>query len=344
MAVVFFKTNISNINQDQYLRFDLDYIEYKRNVNCKNFNFLKNYVTNFETGQPITKDDYSEEGEETDYIHLVVRNIKNGELDLNNPIYIKEEKGIALSSFKIEKGDIVVAISANCGASFYCENIIEGYQLTLSHYLAKFKVNTDLINPNLLVYYLNSKTMQKYFRSTETGKTQKNLSKTYLRELPVFLQIDINKQNEILEILKIFETKITNLKNSKLKTIDIINQVLGEDLGFDWTEFEKLKSQKRFNATLKDFANNVDCRLSYKFHNKAGQFVYNFLCSKTNKRIKDFLSEAIVLGKSVSPSDYEEEGEFYYIAMSNIKTWAFDPEDCKKVSESYSLANLNRAC
>lgn len=342
MGVKFFKTNISELNQDQYVRFDIDYIEFKRSISSVNFKFLKDYVKNFETGQSITKDDYSEEGEKTDYIHLVVRNIKNGELDLKDPIYIKEEKGLFLSSFKIEQGDIVVAISANCGASFYFEDIVEDYQLTLSHYLAKFKVNTDLINPHLLVYYLNSKTIKKYFKATETGKTQKNLSKTYLRELPILLPTDINQQNEILEEIKLYEFEISKLKNSILKPIDIINQVIGEEFNFDWNAFETIKSQKRFNATLTDFSNNVDCRFGYKFHNQAGQFIYDFLFSKTKTRIKDFISESIVLGKSVSPSNYDDEGEFYYIAMSNIKTWAFDPEGCKKVSESYSSANPNK--
>lgn len=82
--------------------------------------------------------------------------------------------------------------------------------------------------------------------------------------------------------------------------------------------------------------------MGIRFHNKAGAYIQSFLKSKTNKRIKDFISENIVLGKSVSPSDYDEDGEYFYIAMSNIKTWAFDPEDCKKVSETYAASNLNK--
>jgi type I restriction enzyme, S subunit len=43
-----------------------------------------------------------------------------------------------------------------------------------------------------------------------------------------------------------------------------------------------------------------------------------------------------------SPSDYDDDGEFYYIAMSNIKTYAFDSEGCKKVSEDYANSNLKK--
>jgi type I restriction enzyme S subunit len=83
--------------------------------------------------------------------------------------------------------------------------------------------------------------------------------------------------------------------------------------------------------------------MGLKFHNLAGKYLHSFLVSKTTKKVKDFISEPIVLGKSVSPSDYDEEGEFFYIAMSNIKTYAFDPEDCKKVSHDYSNSNLKKA-
>lgn len=82
--------------------------------------------------------------------------------------------------------------------------------------------------------------------------------------------------------------------------------------------------------------------MGVRFHNKAGKYVQAFLEKITNKRVKDFISEPIVLGKSVSPKDYDEDGEYFYIAMSNIKTWAFDPEDCKKVSDEYSSSNLNK--
>lgn len=338
---VIFKAKLSELKSDQYLRCDTDYIDFNQTFGRTN-RFLKNYVPIFDTGKPIAKTDYSENGEPTEYVHLVVRNIKKGVLNLEDPIYINEDKGVSLSAFKIEVGDIVVAISANCGSAFYFERLIDDVQLTLSHYLAKFKVNTKKINPRLLVYYLNSKSIQKYFRATETGKTQKNLSKTYLRELPIFLPAELEKQNELLENIKPLEAEIAELKNSKLQAVNIINQVFGEAFGFDWSEFENVKKEKTYTSRISKFANNIDCRMGIRFHNKAGAYIQSFLESKTNKRIKDFISEKIVLGKSVSPSDYDEDGEYFYIAMSNIKTWAFDPEDCKKVSESYAASNLNK--
>ena len=124
--------------------------------------------------------------------------------------------------------DIVIAISANCGSAFYFESVVEDVQLTLSHYLAKFKVDTFKLNPRLLVYYLNSKPIKNYFRATETGKTQKNLSKTYLKNLPIFLPTELIKQNELLEQIKLVENKIEQLKNLKSISKNITNKVFGD--------------------------------------------------------------------------------------------------------------------
>ncbi|TNE34833.1 hypothetical protein EP342_02345 [bacterium] len=62
----------------------------------------------------------------------------------------------------------------------------------------------------------------------------------------------------------------------------------------------------------------------------------------TRKKIKDFISEQIVLGKGVSPKDYDENGDYFYISMANIKNWQFESEDSKLVSKEYSNQNKNK--
>ena len=58
----------------------------------------------------------------------------------------------------------------------------------------------------------------------------------------------------------------------------------------------------------------------------------------TTKKIKHFLSEPIVLGASVSPSDYDNEGNYRYISMATIKNWKFDFDSANVVSDVYSEA------
>ena len=137
------------------------------------------------------------------------------------------------------------------------------------------------------------------------------------------------EQKEYLHKIDKFNLEIDSLLTSKEDPVIVINQVFGEAIGFNWEEFENIKREKTYRSGILDFANNIDCRMG-------------ILEQITNNQIKDFISEPIILGKSVSPKDYDEDGEYYYIAMSNIKTWAFDPEDCKKVTEDYASSNMNK--
>ncbi|OFX32819.1 MAG: hypothetical protein A2X08_06840 [Bacteroidetes bacterium GWA2_32_17] len=66
------------------------------------------------------------------------------------------------------------------------------------------------------------------------------------------------------------------------------------------------------------------------------------LKTQTSKRIKDYTAEDITLGKGISPSDYDENGEQYYVSMADIKNWRFEPEEAKKVFQSYFNANPNK--
>src|SRR4051812_3481672 len=116
MGVKIASYNLNTFSKDPFLRMDFDYWKITEELNIsREVPRLKKFITLLETGQPITKEDYYLEGK-SDYIHVVVRNIKDGELELSNPIYINDDKGEELNKYKLLEGEIVVAISANCGA------------------------------------------------------------------------------------------------------------------------------------------------------------------------------------------------------------------------------------
>ena len=68
----------------------------------------------------------------------------------------------------------------------------------------------------------------------------------------------------------------------------------------------------------------------------------NQLAEITTKKIKHFLEEPIVLGASISPGDYSEEGTFKYISMATIKNWCFDGESANIVSDDYAEAKKTK--
>ncbi|MDQ4451737.1 hypothetical protein ACXYRH_04955 [Enterococcus faecalis] len=336
MGVKIDEINLAKLSEDYFFRADYDYFEFNREIKRYRTEPLKDLLTFLETGKPIVPDDYSDNSKN---IHLVVKNISNGRLNDDNVIYITDEKADELKKFRVQSGDFVIAISANTGASMYFTNS-PNYNITLSHYLARFRVDESRINPLFLNYYINSTFMQKYFRSTETGKTLKNLSKYYIKEMPVVI-IDKVTQDRVVSNIEPIEKKIKNLQSLLTSPKEVINKIFAREFDFDLVTFKQLKKLKVFESSLVNFSNNQDLRNSVKFHWESGEFVMNELSKTSKTRIKDFLSEPIVLGKGITPEDYDESGSKYYVSMATIKNWKFeeDSENSKTVSDEYFESN-----
>ena len=193
--------------------------------------------------------------------------------------------------------------------------------------------DSEKVNPLFFYYLLNA-----------IGVPSRGYNRHFsLLSIQRYPFIDLNIQNEIISIIRPIEKEITNLKNSKLKPLAIINKVFGEEFGFDWEEFENIRIEKTYYSSLLNYSNNIDCRFGFRFQHKSGKYLMNFLKEKTSKRIKDFIKIPISLGASVSPSQYDEDGDYYYISMATVKKYYFDKNDAQKVSVAYSNENLNKS-
>ena len=148
--------------------------------------------------------------------------------------------------------------------------------------------------------------------------------------------VSVPIQKKALAAAHAIEKKIETIESSIKKNGEIIDDVFNREFHFAMDEFNRSKQAKRFSANYRTLSNNADLRFSAKFHRDSGNFVMQELTSRTDKKIKHYLAEPIVLGASVSPSDYSDDGEFYYISMATIKNWKFDSESASTVSKEYS--------
>ena len=340
MGVVTFKSKLSDFSSEESLRYDCKYISSFEGSNKDFYSFrqLFDFV-------PYQNIDISKL---ENFQYAEISNVnKLGEVEaIELSFDDRQEENESLFK-KIEKGDIIKPTEGDVLLSkirpYLNKNVLIGKD---EIYFTKAFIHIrPKINSELFYLALRTRFISQINAVSRQGKGYPTLKEDDLKSIrfpKIIVDALINSQTKILEKISPLKTEITNLKNSKLKPLDIINQVFGEELGFDWAEFEEIKKEKTYTSSILNFANNIDCRMGIRFHNKAGAYVQSFLESKTSKKVKDFINEPIVLGKSVSPSDYDEDGEYFYIAMSNIKTYAFDPEDCKKVSEGYAASNLNK--
>ena len=122
---------------------------------------------------------------------------------------------------------------------------------------------------------------------------------------------------------------------------DIINKTFIDFFNWNIKGFEKEKSQKKFKINMSDISSNYDLRFSPKFHRPAGEYVLKEINKNNGKRIKEYLSDPIVLGASVSPSDFDDNGEYYYLSMASIKNWVVELDDTQLLSSHYTSIEKN---
>ena len=177
------------------------------------------------------------------------------------------------------------------------------------------------------------------------GKGYPTINEKDLKTLK-FQKNIINKLEDCQELISqeisFVEKSIEKKSKGIVSTQKIIDSILGERFSFDYEKFNNLKTIKLYSATPSSYSNNPDLRFSAKFHRPAGEYVEKELRRISKKRFKHYLSEPIVLGASIAPSDCCEDGEFCYISMATIKTWEFDKDSANIVSNSYSEAKKEK--
>lgn len=334
MGVKKYKICFSNFSSEQTLRFDLNYIlESARKYDFYRFKDLFDVIEFKKKEIPSEDFFYAEIGDVSNLgdINPTLLNF-NDRTEDKEPLFKKIEKGDII---RPKKNDILLSKIR----PYLKKNILITDNNNFYYTKAFIQIRPKNINSKIIYYLLQSKYFYKLNAISRCGKGYPTLNPQDFYSIKFEVRdINLIKKNEqqILATIAPLESEIANLKATKIPETDIINKVLGKELGLDWEKFEELKKIKQYKANLSDFSKNVDSRMSYKFHNLAEEYLWDFMISKSDKRLKNFISEPIVLGESVSPEQYAEEGDFYYIAMSNIKFWNFETDDCRTVKKSYS--------
>jgi len=182
---------------------------------------LRNAIKSIRNGKDIKRDFYS--NEETDFVYLTVNNIKPEKITFDEIIYIVDTKGEELEKYKLEKGDIIITRSGTVGV---CKvfDIEDGRIYIPSGYLIILKIDENLIRGKFLEFFLNSSLMRSYFDVFGTGKTQKNIAQTDIRNIPIPAISTAEQEKIIKEVQPLLveiqekEMEIERLKENAKKT------------------------------------------------------------------------------------------------------------------------------
>lgn len=344
MGLKTFTIDFQNICKEKTFRCDVDFADYQNDFLIEKY-YSFNDLFEFQKNNKVDVDNLDD-----DFLYSEIGNVsKEGEVEpvkLNfterkeeeENYYKKIEKGDII---KVEENDILLSkVRPNLKKYVFVDNENGKYFYTSAFiHLKPRKLNKILYYSLRTVFYDNLIAISRQGKGYPTLKEDDFL---YLKFDKNIIDRFIKKQDQIVAQIEPIEKKIKELKEKITPHQEVINKVFAREFGFDLKKFEELKRIKNYYLDLFAFGNNRDIRQSVKFHREAGIFVIKQLKKITSKKIKDYISEPIVLGKGVSPKDYDENGDYYYISMANIKNWRFESEDSKLVSKEYSDQNKNK--
>lgn len=244
---------------------------------------------------------------------------------------------------KIENGNIISVDKDDILLSKVRPNLKKHVRITDSNNAIFFTSAFIRLKPKkmpIVLYYCFRNTFYDNLMAiARQGKGYPTINEKDLRTLK-FDKIVVDKllanQDTISQDIIKIEDCINKKRNELVSIQRIIDKVFQSEFGFDYDKFEELKKIKRYNLGFANYSNNPDLRFSAKFHRPAGEYVENKLRRIGKKRFKHYLAEPIVLGASISPPEYDENGEYQYLSMATIKNWIFDSESAQYVADDYS--------
>ena len=174
------------------------------------------------------------------YIFLSSKNVKTGKIDWENVKYLDESQHVALSKrLKPQLNDILLAKNGTTGVAALVDKV-EVFDIYVSLALLR---PTSVINPRLLLYFINSPMAKSQFNKRLKGMGVPNLHLKEIREVQFPFPTKSTEQEEIVEVLDkafaaIDQAKANieqNIANAKELFQSKLNQIFSHK-GDGWVE------------------------------------------------------------------------------------------------------------
>lgn len=200
--------------------------------------------------------------------------------------------------FKLKLNDLLIArTGATVGVSFLAR---ENYNAVFNNGSIRLRFK-DTVNPKFIYYIFKTNSFRQYIDNVSCVATQPNLRIENLLRI-IIPDLDLKKQNDIVNVLSLFDTAIDNNKK-RIKTLE----QMAENLYKEW--FVRFRFPGHENAV---FENGIPKGWEYK-------------------TAADLSS---VLQRGISP-DYDDEGEYTVISQKCIRTNIMDISESRRQTKAF---------
>ncbi|MCO6332790.1 restriction endonuclease subunit S [Staphylococcus epidermidis] len=159
----------------------------------------------------------------TNHPYLRIKDFNNGNIDINNLMYISEEVFNKISNYTINKGNIFLSIVGTIGLVDVIEEELDKSSLT-ENAVKIYSNDEKQLSTEFLSYYLKSTMGQHEISIRTVGSTQPKLAITRIKDINVPM-IDIKKQYKITWILSNIDKKI-KLNRTIIANLEELSQTL----------------------------------------------------------------------------------------------------------------------
>jgi type I restriction enzyme S subunit len=342
MGMNWITTHLSEIAVTPYFFFSNRFFILKNEIN-QNKDFFEVPLSEFfdiTSGYAFKSDDYIENGIKL----LRISDFSNHfGIDYSEMVSLPEDYEILFSRFKIEKSDILIAMT---GATIGKASIVGVVQepLLLNQRVGLLR-RKDGVQISERVYYhiMKQRALQLQILIKSMGKSQPNVSpfdilKCKVPSIPSNTQFQIEKK--IIEV----ERNIRVLVDRRKEPHKIINEIFAEEFNYSptlWKEFGKgmtagtQKSNPKnltwFSIQSSQIALSNILRFSSRFHNPTTIKLNRILKSLDLWSVEEVIKE---IKKGVQPS-YNTDGDLKVVKIANMKNGYIDLSEAEFVDEQF---------
>lgn len=147
-----------------------------------------------------------------------------GDISSNLPCTINPIIYPDWNKYQLKSNDIVFARTGNStGRNYFCKNMIN--PTVFAGFLIKFSLDPNLINPQYVGYYCQSKAYWNQIKSLFTGSTRSNVNAEQYGNLNIPI-VSSSLQQHIVDTIGSLDDLLDNLKDQKAKIISFIQSKL----------------------------------------------------------------------------------------------------------------------
>lgn len=267
MEVNMTSTNFSEIGKSHYLFSSTNYFKLRKVID-NDLSFLQVRISSyFEiiSGFAFSSEDYTDDGVSVCRIGDIS---KTGELLTEQMLKLPDEYCEIYERFQIKERDILIGMTGD-GKYFktcFVEKLDKPILLNQRVGILRLKNDVKDFEPKFLSLILQLEKVQNQIRIMAMGKTQKNVSPFDILDIKI-PKINIEKQKDILKLVKPIEDNINELNFTKRSISDLINEVFSTSFNINLQELKAMDISKNLNVNFGSVStSNFNLRSSFRWN------------------------------------------------------------------------------